>query len=249
MEQSPDRGRFGGAIAGQRLIVGHLGAVAVGALGSVLACAYALRWERSIVPSATPSRAGPLSLAVSGVVISVLLAALLIVYTDRVRVAEIYAHQALHDALTGLPNRALLIDRCTQMLALAKRHKGIVAAFYVDIDAFKRVNVSHGHEGGDAVLIAVGERLLAAVRPSDTVARLGGDEYVVLCDGLNTPEEADILAGRIEQALAAPISYLGEPLKVRASIGIAIAEPNQLPEELLHHADTAMHEAKSARRP
>ena len=100
-----------------------------------------------------------------------LLAALLVVYTDRVRVAQIYAHQALHDALTGLPNRALLIDRCTQMLALAKRHEGIVAAFYIDLDGFKRVNVAHGHEGGDAVLIAVGERLLTTVRPSDTVAR------------------------------------------------------------------------------
>jgi diguanylate cyclase (GGDEF)-like protein len=182
------------------------------------------------------------------VVISLLLAALLIVYTDRLRVAQVYAHQALHDTLTGLPNRALLIDRCAQMLALAKRHKGMVVAFYIDLDGFKRVNVTHGHEGGDAVLIAVGERLLATVRPSDTVARIGGDEYVVLCDGLNTTDDAELLTGRIEQALAEPIPYLGEGLTVRASIGRAIAEPNQLPEELLHQADTAMHEAKSARR-
>jgi diguanylate cyclase (GGDEF)-like protein len=210
------------------------------------------RWVLRFAPlppgSATSSRAGPLSVAIGAIGgIVVLLAALAVFAAERVRVAKIHAHQALHDPLTGLPNRALLIDRCTQMLALAKRRDGMVAAYYVDLDAFKLVNVDHGHAGGDAVLIAVGERLLATVRPSDTVARLGGDEYVVLCDGLKTTEEAGALTDRIAQALAAPISYLGEGLTVTASVGMAIAEPDQQPEGLLRDADTVMHRAKSDR--
>jgi diguanylate cyclase (GGDEF)-like protein/PAS domain S-box-containing protein len=172
------------------------------------------------------------------------IAAIRDVSTQR-QVQERLRHLALHDALTGLPNRPLLLDRLGQSLATLGRVPGCVAVFFVDLDRFKQVNDQHGHEVGDQVLVHVAARLLGAVRPQDTVARLGGDEFAVACSGLTDELEAVVLAERVDQALRTPIS-LG-PLRIHptASLGVALArDASAEPEELLRNADTAMYRAK-----
>jgi diguanylate cyclase (GGDEF)-like protein len=154
-------------------------------------------------------------------------------------------HQALHDALTGLPNRVLFIDRLTHALDIGARRLARVAVIYVDLDRFKVVNDGAGHQAGDLLLQKVAERVREAVRTSDTVARLGGDEFVVLCEDLIADtSEAEAIARRIEEALLDSFSLPGRDLHVTASIGIALADLHDDAEAVLAHADRAMYVAK-----
>lgn len=165
--------------------------------------------------------------------------------TERKRFEEQLAHQALHDPLTGLPNRTLALDRLGQALARAGRSGSTVAVLFIDLDHFKVVNDSLGHHVGDHLLIAVARRLRKVLRSTDTVARLGGDEYLMVCDELPGAQEAIRMTERVEGALARPIELEGEEQVVTASIGVAIADaPDQEAEALVRDADAAMYRAK-----
>ncbi len=165
--------------------------------------------------------------------------------TER-REAELrLAHQASHDPLTGLPNRALLDDRMAMALARLRRSELPLAVLFLDLDRFKLINDSLGHDAGDRLLMEVSDRLKALLRPSDTVARLGGDEFAVLCEDI-TPDGAATLARRIGESLADKVEIDGHPLSVTTSIGIAIdRDPDVTPGTLLANADAAMYEAKT----
>lgn len=156
-------------------------------------------------------------------------------------------NDALHDALTGLPNRALLLDRLD--LALKRRVRDPSARFAVlffDLDRFKMVNDSLGHSVGDQLLVAVAQRLRSVVRPEDTVARLGGDEFALLIENLTHEAEAAQVAERLWGLIAAPMEVNGHRLRTTASIGIAIAAPvHRQPQDLLRDADLAMYRAKA----
>jgi diguanylate cyclase (GGDEF)-like protein/PAS domain S-box-containing protein len=156
-------------------------------------------------------------------------------------------HQALRDPLTGLPNRALFVDRLAQALARLERKPGVVAVLFVDLDRFKIINDSKGHEVGDRFLRAAAKRLLEALRGTDSVARLGGDEFVLLVqdqDGRGARNLAEIGA-RVVATLERPFVIDGEELAIGASVGIsATANPTVAPETLLREADIAMYHAK-----
>ncbi|HEV2369023.1 MAG TPA: sensor domain-containing diguanylate cyclase, partial [Acidimicrobiales bacterium] len=143
--------------------------------------------------------------------------------TDRKRVEDALIHQALHDSLTGLPNRTLLMDRLEQALARRSRHSGRVAVLFVDIDRFKWVNDSLGHMAGDAVLAEVGNRLQSSAREGDTAARVGGDEFVVVCEDVESEADAVKLAERCAGAISVPIPVYGAVLRPTVSIGIALS--------------------------
>jgi diguanylate cyclase (GGDEF)-like protein len=155
-------------------------------------------------------------------------------------------HQAFHDDLTGLPNRALLGDRAERALACGgTRGRPLAAALFLDLDDFKGVNDSLGHEAGDELLVEVATRLHASLRPQDTIARLGGDEFAVLLEELADPEDAVRAAERILLALSPPIRVVGRELHVRASVGVAVADHGTTAEELLRNADVAMYQVKA----
>ena len=166
--------------------------------------------------------------------------------TERHRAQDALVHKALHDDLTGLPNRVLLTDRLGHALNRVERSPDtLVAVLFLDLDRFKQVNDAHGHAVGDALLVEVGERLRAAVRPADTVARLGGDEFVVVCEDLVTDAEAVMLADRVLEDLRAPFAPRDHDVKIGASIGIALSGRGaETPEALLRDADAAMYVAK-----
>ena len=165
--------------------------------------------------------------------------------TERKRYESRIEHLASHDALTGLPNRALLRDRVEQAIVHARRTGSRVAVMYVDLDQFKLVNDSWGHPAGDALLVEVGTRLRSAMREGDTVARLGGDEFVVLLADVARPGDSAVVARKIAGALAPPIVLDGRETQVTASIGIAIwPEDGEGLEALLQCADVAMYRAK-----
>ena len=157
------------------------------------------------------------------------------------------AHLAQHDSLTGLPNRTLLTERVR--LALDNRPRGglLTALFFCDVDGFKNVNDAYGHEVGDHALRIIAERLQQAVRPDDTVARIGGDEFILLCNGLGSPADADLIARRIRTAFDVPIITTPAELDITMSIGIAVAGDHDeaaSPDSLLRDADEAMYKAK-----
>jgi diguanylate cyclase (GGDEF)-like protein len=158
-------------------------------------------------------------------------------------------HQALHDALTGLPNRALFRDRTAQALLAARRDGTAVAVLLMDLDRFKDVNDSLGHHTGDLLLHQVGERLRARLRASDTIARLGGDEFAVLLPGLRDPAAAAAVARELREALERPFSPGDiQQIHADASIGIALyPDHGGDPDALIQHADVAMYQAKRAR--
>ena len=155
------------------------------------------------------------------------------------------AHQALHDSLTGLPNRTLLMDRTEQALARTERTNSRVALLFLDLDRFKLVNDSLGHDAGDRLLCRVAERLKSLIRPSDTVARFGGDEFMVLCDQVEDDRQAILVAERLSGGLAEPFVLDGRELFVGASIGIAFGpDRSTTAMGLIRDADQAMYRAK-----
>ena len=167
--------------------------------------------------------------------------------TDRVRLEKELEHRALHDALTGLPNRDLLADRLGHALNRTGRRGDKVAVLFVDLDDFKIVNDSLGHEMGDGLLVEVARRIRSALRPEDTVSRMGGDEFVVLLEDVAGEAEATEVVGRVLRTLEPPVSLGDEEISVTASIGVALlgaSEEGATPESLLANADAAMYRAK-----
>ena len=155
------------------------------------------------------------------------------------------AHQATHDALTGLANRTVFLERLEVTLARIERRELSCAVLFLDLDRFKAVNDSLGHDVGDLLLVEAAERLRLLVRPSDTVARFGGDEFVVLCDDVEDVSDAIVVAERIGVALAAPFHIARRELHIGASIGIAMASDRSRPAEgLVRDADQTMYAAK-----
>jgi diguanylate cyclase (GGDEF)-like protein len=156
-------------------------------------------------------------------------------------------YKAFHDSLTGLPNRALLLDRLQQALDRSSRDRVLRAVLFVDLDNFKVINDSLGHKAGDELLTAVAGRLRACLRPGDTAARLGGDEFVVLLDGVTGVGDANRVAERIAEVLDSPIELGERQVVVGASVGIALtADHESEPDDVLRNADVAMYEAKKA---
>jgi diguanylate cyclase (GGDEF)-like protein len=156
-------------------------------------------------------------------------------------------YQALHDPLTGLANRALLVDRMDQLLARCRRNSTTPAALYLDLDGFKSVNDSLGHDAGDRLLEATAARLAHAIRGADTIARMGGDEFVVLLDGGELDVGPELVAERLLDILRHPFELEGSdvPIRISASIGIATGD-RDVPEDLIRDADVALYEAKGA---
>jgi diguanylate cyclase (GGDEF)-like protein/PAS domain S-box-containing protein len=173
--------------------------------------------------------------------------------TERKALEEQLARQALHDSLTDLPNRALFLDRLGHILARARREDSHAAVLFVDLDDFKIVNDSLGHESGNRLLTQVAERLRSCVRPGDTVARLFGDEFAVLLESSTAGDEAQMVAARVLEKLQAPFDLDGREIFASASIGITDCEPvrdadqaphQERPEDILRRADLAMYTAK-----
>ncbi|MGH2686048.1 MAG: EAL domain-containing protein, partial [Actinomycetota bacterium] len=165
---------------------------------------------------------------------------------DNSRLVEHIRHQALHDALTGLPNRPLMEDRATQALRAAERKPAVTAVLFIDLDRFKNVNDTLGHSAGDDLIRQVARRLGRCVRGSDTLARLGGDEFVILAPDLPERRRACELAERVIESLRSPFVVDGNELYISCSIGIATApDDGATYGELLQHADAAMYEAKA----
>jgi diguanylate cyclase len=160
------------------------------------------------------------------------------------RSEDLLQHQAFHDALTGLPNRLLLLDRLGQ--ALLRNDEGTVAVLFLDLDRFKVINDSLGHEAGDELLLEVSRRLEHALKAVDTVARFGGDEFVIVCERVAGAAEARSVAERVAAAFIEPFTVAeGGRVSVTASIGIAVAVgPGDAPTDLLRDADAAMYRAK-----
>jgi diguanylate cyclase (GGDEF)-like protein len=195
-----------------------------------------------------------LAMLIAGIALSVLLAALVFVLaTGRVRALQLVGqrtgelrHQALHDALTGLANRVLIMDRIEQLLARNRRAGTDGAALYVDLDEFKNVNDTLGHEAGDQLLVAVAARLRSTLRDADTIGRMGGDEFVVLIDGGDLSVAPYLVAERLLDVMRQPfeLDEARTPLTINTSIGIAIGDRARAG-ELLRDADVALYEAKA----
>ena len=167
--------------------------------------------------------------------------------TERLRAEQKLWHAAFYDSLTGLPNRALFMERLGQAQDRARGRDGTgFAVLFLDLDRFKVVNDSMGHRAGDQLLISIARRLERTRRAGDTVARLGGDEFSVLVDGIETPGDAARVAERLQRELAAPFEVNGQEVFTSVSIGIALSGPGaQRPEDLVRDADTAMYRAKA----
>jgi diguanylate cyclase (GGDEF)-like protein/PAS domain S-box-containing protein len=159
---------------------------------------------------------------------------------------ETLRRQALHDALTGLPNRILLADRLAHAVAHADRRESRTAVLFVDIDDFKAVNDRFGHHGGDEALMEVARRLESSLRPSDTLARVGGDEFVAVCEDVASSGDAEALAGRIIEALLPAVKLADGDATVRVSVGVSVGVRGDRPDTLIRRADAAMYEAKLA---
>ena len=163
--------------------------------------------------------------------------------TEREKIEAQLTHQALHDPVTGLPNRTLFLDRVSMALARVRRNGGAVAVLFMDLDRFKMINDSLGHEAGDRVLTTIAGRLDQSLRGSDSVGRLGGDEFAVVCE-VKQGNKATLVAERIATAIEAPIALESGQMVVSASIGIALGEGGTTPSDLLENADAAMYRAK-----
>jgi diguanylate cyclase (GGDEF)-like protein/PAS domain S-box-containing protein len=155
-------------------------------------------------------------------------------------------HQAFHDTLTGLANRALFLDRVTHALVLARRHSRTIAVIFLDLDNFKTVNDSLGHAQGDMLLIHTSERMQTAVRTADTIARFGGDEFAILIEDASDNDAAMTVVDRVLELMRHPFHLDGKEVFASASIGIAVADPNHTAGDLLRNADMAMYIAKQS---
>ncbi len=164
--------------------------------------------------------------------------------SERKRLEEQLTHQAFHDPLTGLANRALFRDRVSHALALAQRQTHPITVLFLDLDDFKRVNDSLGHAEGDRLLISAAERFLSCARAADTVARLGGDEFAILIEHASDPDGRTELLERLATAMGHPFTLSGNQLQVTASIGVATAAIGDTADDLLRNADVAMYAAK-----
>ncbi len=167
--------------------------------------------------------------------------------TARKKADEQHRYDAFHDPLTGLPNRALFMDRLQHVITASQRRQGTsnYAVFFLDMDRFKIINDSHGHTVGDQLLVVVGRKLADCIRPGDTIARLGGDEFALLLQNINDPAYTVNVAERIREKLAAPLDIKGHRIFTSISIGIALgSEGYERPEQVLRDADIAMYEAK-----
>ncbi|MFF8289418.1 aminotransferase class I/II-fold pyridoxal phosphate-dependent enzyme [Streptomyces sp. NPDC016309] len=166
--------------------------------------------------------------------------------TEQRELERELTHRAFHDALTGLPNRVLLLERLERALLRGRRVATLTCVLFIDLDDFKVVNDMMGHSVGDELLVAVARRLTAALRRTDTAARLGGDEFAVLMEGVREPQDAERLAAQIVEALDAPFRLTTGSTSVSACIGVATARDSGEAEELLGHADLALYAAKTA---
>ncbi|HEV7204259.1 MAG TPA: EAL domain-containing protein [Jatrophihabitans sp.] len=155
-------------------------------------------------------------------------------------------YAAFHDALTGLANRALLQERVEHGLQMARRSSGTMALLFCDLDGFKTINDSLGHQAGDDLLVAVGKRLCSVVREGDTVARLGGDEFAILMESVDDPDVTMAVAERVVEVLRRPIDLDGRPIVVSVSVGVAFADSGQDAEAIFSEADAAMYASKAA---
>jgi diguanylate cyclase (GGDEF)-like protein len=211
---------------------------------------------RAIAPSDSITANGSaFALLLAGIGVSLLLATLMwVLGTGRERALNLVSertgelrHQALHDALTGLPNRALIMDRTEQLLARNRRHGTTGGVLFVDLDEFKNVNDTLGHAAGDQLLVAVATRLMATLRDTDTIGRMGGDEFVILVDGGQLSASPELVAERLLDVLHQPFEVTGAslPIVVNASIGIATGD-RETAGELLRDADVALYQAKAA---
>jgi diguanylate cyclase (GGDEF)-like protein len=246
--------------AGDRLrLIGREGATVGGSAPSyVKHIPDDRRWLIEVSGVAAGSRsanAQGLGVLCFGLIVTVLVLLLYIVLSRSRRQAwrlvgqktEELEYRALHDPLTGLPNRALVLDRAEQMLARARRSDVPAVALFMDIDGFKPINDRFGHQAGDEVLRRVAARLNAVLRDSDTVGRLGGDEFVMLVDPVAMDATPELIAERVLEVLRQPISLpepASSPVSVSASIGIALGRPDSA-EDLLKDADLAMYQAKA----
>lgn len=167
--------------------------------------------------------------------------------TEYHLIQEQILHDALHDAMTGLPNRVLFMDRLSQTIARrVRRPNSLFAVLFLDVDRFKVINDSLGHLAGDQLLIGIGQRLTTCIRAEDTIARLGGDEFAILLEELTNPAQAIKVAERVLAALSRPFLLEGHEVFTSTSIGIAFpSEESKTAEDLLRDADTAMYRAKS----
>ncbi len=164
---------------------------------------------------------------------------------ERKRFEVQLSHQALHDPLTGLPNRALFLDRLGVALDRSRRRSGSVAVLFLDVDGFKQVNDSLGHAAGDRLLVGLAARMNTMLRPMDTVARFGGDEFTFLFEDLASEREVVLIAERISRIAELPIRLEEGESSIRVSIGIAmVTDPGVSPETVIREADTAMYRAK-----
>lgn len=160
---------------------------------------------------------------------------------------DIIHHQAAHDPLTGLPNKTLMDDRLAMACERATRENTLAALLFIDLDGFKGVNDSKGHEAGDRVLVEVARRLEAGLRKVDTAARLGGDEFLVVLDGIGSREDADTVAAKLIEFVGQPIDVGGEAVRIGVSIGIAVfPEDTRKVSDLVRLADGAMYAVKRA---
>ena len=164
--------------------------------------------------------------------------------SERKRLERQLTHQAFHDPLTGLANRALFRDRVSHALTLARRHGHEITVLFLDLDDFKKVNDSLGHADGDRLLIAAAERFRSCARATDTVARLGGDEFAILVEDSPGPDGHAAMIDRLSAAMAQPFTLGGTEVEVNASIGVAVTSGGESADDLLRNADVAMYTAK-----
>ncbi|MHB8592759.1 MAG: diguanylate cyclase domain-containing protein, partial [Acidimicrobiales bacterium] len=166
--------------------------------------------------------------------------------TERKEFEEQLARHAFHDALTGLPNRRLFLDHLDHALRRSQRSEEQHAVLFADVDRFKIINDSLGHHAGDQLLIAIANKIKAAVRPGDMLARFGGDEFTLLLEGVSTPEDSVACAQRVLDRMCEPISLPdGHEVVATVSIGIALTSPEKTRDDVLHDADVAMYQAKA----
>ena len=168
-------------------------------------------------------------------------------FSELNTIKEQLQHQALHDVLTNLPNRVLLADRLSQSMLQAQRHQNLLAVVFLDLDGFKHVNDSYGHDLGDELLIIVSLRMKEALRECDSLARIGGDEFVAVLDDLTTVEDCEPVLERLLLAASEPVIVGNVKLKVSASIGVTLyPQDNVSADQLMRHADQAMYIAKES---